>query len=48
MIPDDNKNMAYTYSVCELMNKKLWDNKEVVTIHIGLGPCSALLDPEGL
>ena len=46
MIP--NENMAYTYSVCELMNKKLSMNRQVVTIHIGLGSCSALLDPEGL
>ena len=45
MMPTDK--MAYTYTVCELMEKKLWDAKDIVTIHIGLGACKTLLDQEG-
>ena len=47
MIPGKD-DMAYTYSVCELMAKKLWNRREVVTIHIGLGSCNSLLDQEGI
>ena len=46
MIPGKD-DMAYTYSVCELMAKKLSKQRQVVTIHIGLGPCGLLLDQEG-
>ena len=46
MIPGKD-DMAYTSSVCKLMAKKLWDQRQVVTIHIGLGPCGLLLDQEG-
>ena len=45
MMPDDKK--AYTFSVCELLNKKLWDRKDIITIHIGLGACKNLLDQTG-
>ena len=45
MDPLDDK--AYTYeNVCELM-KQHWNRNESVTVHIGLGSCKSLLEPEG-
>ena len=46
MLPDDG--MAYTHTLCNLMDEKLRNKRDVVTIHIGLGPCSALLDQDGM